>query len=81
MIMSYEERIKKLVGDDPFWIITINNFVKTTYEDMDKGINDLEKIAKDKEKFNEFTKQIIKRKDDLKSVKKNLLIHKALILT
>lgn len=71
--MSYEERIKKLVGDDLFWIITINNFVKATYEDMEKGINDLEKLAKDKEKFNEFTKQIVKRKDDLKSVKEEFI--------
>lgn len=71
--MSYEERIKKIVGDDLFWIITINNFLKTTYEDMEKGINDLEKLAKDKEKFNEFTKQIVKRKDDLKSVKEEFI--------
>lgn len=75
MIISYEERLKKLLGsNDPFWFNTINNFVKTTYDDVDKGISDLENLAKDNVKFNEFTKQIIQRKNDLQSVKDEFII-------
>lgn len=68
--MTYEERLKKLLGNnDPFWYTTIDNFVKATYEDEVQGISDLENLAKDSVKFNEFTRQIIQRRDDLKSVK------------
>lgn len=68
--MSYEERLKKLLrNNDPFWYTTIDNFVRTTYEDKEQAISDLEGLAKDNVKFNEFTKQIIKKRDDLKSVK------------
>lgn len=73
--MSYEERLKKLLGnDDQFWFNTLNDFVKTTYEDEEKGISDLENLAKDNAKFNEFTKQIIQRKNDLKSVKEEFIV-------
>jgi len=73
--MSYEERLKKLLGNnDPFWFDTINNFVKTTYDDVEEGISDLENLAKDNAKFNEFTKQIIQRKDDLQGVKDEFII-------
>ena len=72
--MTYEERLKKLLGNnDPFWYTTIDNFVRTTYEDKEQAISDLENLAKDNAKFNEFTKQIIQRKDNLKSVKEEFL--------
>lgn len=74
---TYENRLKQLLGnDDPFWFAIINNFVNTTYENKEEAIRDLENLAKDKSKFNEFTKQIIKRKDDLKSVKNEFLDQK-----
>ena len=72
--MSYEERLKKLLeNDDVFWYDAINNFVKTIYSDKEKGISDLEKLATDREKFNEFAKQVIQKKDDLKKVYKAFL--------
>lgn len=72
--MTYEERLKKLLGNnDPFWYTTIDNFVRTTYEDKEQAISDLENLAKDNAKFNEFTRQIIQRKDNLKSVKEEFL--------
>ncbi len=72
--ITYENRLKQLLGnDDPFWFTTIDNFVNTTYEDKEEAIEDLENLAKNKSKFNEFTKQIIQRKDDLKSVKNEFL--------
>ena len=68
--MLYKERLQELVENgDPFWIDAIDHFIETTYEDKGKGIDDLEELAKDRTRFNEFTKQIIQRKDDLKSVK------------
>lgn len=68
--MTYEERLKKLLGNnDLFWYTTIDNFVKATYDDEEQGISDLENLAKDSVKFNEFTRQIIQRRNDLKSVK------------
>lgn len=68
--MTYDERLKKLLGNnDPFWCTTIDNFIKATYDDKEQGISDLENLAKDNVKFNDFTKQIIQRRDDLKSVK------------
>lgn len=74
---TYENRLKQLLeNDDPFWFAIINNFVNTTYENKEEAIRDLENLAKDKSKFNEFTKQIIKRKDDLKSVKNEFLDQK-----
>ncbi|MBQ9072826.1 MAG: hypothetical protein IJY25_06685 [Bacilli bacterium] len=73
--MSYEERLKKLLGNnDPFWYNTIDNFVRTTYEDKEQAISDLEGLAKDSVKFNEFTKQIIKKSDNLKSVKDEFFV-------
>lgn len=74
---TYENRLKQLLeNDDPFWFAIINNFVNTTYENKEEAIRDLENLAKDKSKFNEFTKQVIKRKDDLKSVKDEFLNQK-----
>lgn len=73
--MSYEERLKQLLGNnDPFWYATIDNFIKSTYEDKEQGISDLENLAKDGVRFNEFTKQVIQKKDDLKSVKDEFFI-------
>ena len=72
--MLYKERLQKLVGNgDPFWIDTIDRFIEATYENKEQGISDLEELAKDRTRFNEFTKQIIQRKDDLKSVKAEFL--------
>ena len=72
--MLYKERLQELVENgDPFWIDAIDHFIETTYEDKGKGIDDLEELAKDRTRFNEFTKQIIQRKDDLKSVKAEFL--------
>ena len=72
--MTYEERLKKLLGNnDPFWYVTIDNFVKATYEDKDQAISELETLAKDSVKFNDFTKQLIQKRDDLKSVKNEFL--------
>lgn len=75
--ITYENRLKQLLGnDDPFWFTTIDNFVNVTYEDKEQAIKDLENLAKDSPKFNEFTKQIIQRKNDLKSVKNEFLNYK-----
>lgn len=72
--MLYKERLQKLVENgDPFWIDAIDHFIEVTYENKENGINDLEELAKDRTKFNEFTKQIIQRKSDLKSVKAEFL--------
>ena len=72
--MLYKERLQELVENgDPFWIDAIDHFIETTYEDKGKGIDDLEELAKDRTRFNDFTKQIIQRKDDLKSVKAEFL--------
>ena len=72
--MLYKERLQELVENgDPFWIDAIDHFIETTYENKENGINDVEELAKDRTKFNEFTKQIIQRKDDLKSVKAEFL--------
>ena len=72
--MLYKERLQELVENgDPFWIDAIDHFIETTYEDKGKGIDDLEELAKDRTRFNEFTKQIIQRKDDLESVKAEFL--------
>ena len=72
--MLYKERLQELVENgDPFWIDAIDHFIETTYENKENGINDVEELAKDRTKFNEFTKQIIQRKSDLKSVKAEFL--------
>lgn len=72
--MMYEDRLEKIIGSkDPFWIDTINKFIESTYNNKEQGINELEELAKDKVRFNEFTKQIIKRKEDLKSVREEFL--------
>ena len=72
--MLYKERLQKLVeSGDPFWIDAIDRFIEATYENKEQGISDLEELAKDRTRFNEFTKQIIQRKDDLKSVKAEFL--------
>ena len=72
--MLYKERLQRLVeSGDPFWIDAINRFIEITYESKEQGISDLEELAKDRTRFNEFTKQIIQRKDDLKSVKAEFL--------
>lgn len=72
--MLYKERIQRLVeSGDPFWIDAIDRFIEATYESKEQGIRDLEELAKDRKKFNEFTKQIIQRKDNLKSVKAEFL--------
>lgn len=64
------ERLIQIIGsNDPFWVKVLENFIETAYEDKEKGISDLEKLAKDHSKFNEFTKEVIKRKNDLKNVK------------
>ena len=73
--MSYEQNLKKLLGNiDLFWYDTIDNFIKTTYEDKEQGINDLENLAKDSVKFNEFTKQLIQKRNDLTSVKEYFFV-------
>lgn len=73
--MSYEERLKQLLeNNDPFWYTTIDNFIKSTYEDKEQGIRNLENLAKDSARFNEFTKQIIQKRDDLKSVKDEFFV-------
>ena len=72
--MLYKERLQKLVeSGDPFWIDAIDRFIEATYENKEQGISDLEELAKDRTRFNEFTKQIIQRKNDLKSVKAEFL--------
>lgn len=72
--MLYKERLQRLVkSEDPFWIDTIARFIEATYESKEQGISELEELAKDRTRFNEFTKQIVKRKDDLKSVKAEFL--------
>lgn len=72
--MLYKERIQRLVeSGDPFWIDAIDRFIEVTYENKEQGISDLEELAKDRTRFNEFSKQIIQRKDDLKSVKAEFL--------
>lgn len=72
--MLYKERLQKLVeSGDPFWIDAIDRFIEATYENKEQGISDLEELAKDRTRFNDFTKQIIQRKDDLKSVKAEFL--------
>lgn len=72
--MLYKERLQKLVeSGDPFWIDAIERFIEATYENKERGISDLEELAKDRTRFNEFSKQIIQRKDDLKSVKAEFL--------
>ena len=72
--MLYKERLQRLVeSGDSFWIDAINRFIEITYESKEQGISDLEELAKDRTRFNEFTKQIIQRKDDLKSVKAEFL--------
>ena len=46
--MTYDERLKKLLGNnDPFWCTTIDNFIKATYDDKEQGISDLENLAKE----------------------------------
>ena len=65
--MNYEERLKKIIGnDDPFWFIVLDEFVMANYADKDLGIRDLEKLAEDPDKFNEFTKQVVQNRDHLK---------------
>ena len=72
--MLYKERLQKLVeSGDSFWIDAIDRFIEATYENKEQGISDLEELAKDRTRFNEFSKQIIQRKDDLKSVKAEFL--------
>lgn len=72
--MLYKERLQKLVeSGDSFWIDAIDRFIEATYENKEQGISDLEELAKDRIRFNDFTKQIIQRKDDLKSVKAEFL--------
>lgn len=67
--MNYEERLKKIIGnDDPFWFIVLDEFVMANYADKDLGIRDLEKLAEDPDKFNEFTKQVVQNRDHLKDV-------------
>lgn len=72
--MLYKERLQKLVeSGDSFWIDAIDRFIEATYENKEQGISDLEELAKDRTRFNDFTKQIIQRKDNLKSVKAEFL--------
>ena len=59
---KYEERLKKIVNSpDPFWNEIIDKFIKEVFEDKEEGLEKLEKLAKNKDKFNEFTKQIFSR--------------------
>lgn len=73
--MLYKERLQRLVeSGDPFFIDAIDHFIRTTYEKKEEGISDLEELAKNRTRFNAFTREIIQRKDDLKSVKTKFFV-------
>ena len=72
--MHYNVRLRRLLEhDDPFWTNLLDEFIKKTYKDYEIGLYDLEELSKDKDKFNEFTKQLLTRKEDLMSLKNEFI--------
>lgn len=72
--MNYEERLKKIVGNvDPFWVYILNEFVDEVYENKEDGIDALEKLNDNEELFNEFTRQIVQKRNEWKVLKKEFL--------
>jgi len=68
--MKYEERLKKILKtDDPFWVVTINKFIEENYDDTEMGIADIEALAKNEERFNEFTQKLVQNHNNTKVVK------------
>lgn len=59
-----DDIIDKVVNGDPFWKTTIKKYFDglTTKNDNDK-INFLKKLVKDKDLFNEFTKELVKNEN------------------
>lgn len=72
--MTYKVKLKRLIKSrDPIWIDMLDKFLTETYNDPEIGFYDLEALAEDEEKFNEFTKQLAKRPNDLMSLKKEFI--------
>ncbi len=62
--MSYEERLKKISGNDPYWFQRIDKFILENFDDKDLGLIQIENLMDDKESFNEFTKMLNYTKDE-----------------
>lgn len=72
--MNYEERIKKIVGhEDPFWMSILNEFVDEVYENKEEGVAALEKLSDNEELFNEFTRQIVQKRNEWKLLKEEFI--------
>ena len=71
---NYEDRLKKVFKDaDPFLVDVINNFIKNTYDDLNKGLDDIEKLMQDRSKFNDFTRQLVKGINNLFDIKNEFI--------
>ena len=71
---NYEDRLKKVFKDaDPFLVDVINNFIKNTYDDLNKGLDDIEKLMRDRSKFNDFTRQLVKGINNLFDIKNEFI--------
>ena len=67
---SFEDRLKVVSGPDIFWYKMFDEFIRKTYTEYEEGLIALEKLnAEDSEKLNEFSKELLKRKDDYMGVK------------
>ena len=68
---NFEERLKVVSGPDIFWYKMFDEFIRKTYTEYEEGLKALEKLNKeDSEKLNEFSKELLKRKDDYFGVKR-----------
>lgn len=68
--MSYEERLKKIVGNnDIFWFNILKKFIDEMYDNKDEGMASLEKLYQNKQKFSDFTKKLVEKQNDFQSVK------------
>ena len=68
--MKYDEILKIILKtDDPFWVVTLNKFIEENYDTVEKGIIDIVQLAKDEEKFNDFTLSLVQNHHNTKVVK------------
>jgi len=72
--MNYKARLQKLIGvPDPYWVNLLDKFVTSLYKNIEVGVQDLEKLAKDGKKFDEFTKRLSREPNNYKQIKEEFI--------
>lgn len=70
--ISFEDRLKVVSGPDIFWYKMFDEFIRKTFTEYEEGLAALERLNKeDSERLNEFSKELLKRKDDYEGVKRD----------